>query len=96
MEEERARQGGDAEPSSSVSAVGGTTEDDLLAQALAMSLQEAQIELMQDVEMSEALQAVPIDLSSVLGNLPGVNPDDERIKNALDQDKKKRKDDEKK
>lgn len=44
--------------------------------------------------MSEALKEAPIDLAGVLGTLPGVNPEDSRIKEALkeDQDKKKRKD----
>jgi hypothetical protein len=41
--------------------------------------------------MSEALNATPLDLSSVLGTLPGVITEDKRIQDALEQDKKKRK-----
>jgi hypothetical protein len=40
--------------------------------------------------MSDALKEAPLDLSSVLGNLPGVNPDDARIKEALEKEKNKK------
>ncbi|KAJ3398558.1 hypothetical protein HDV05_002423, partial [Chytridiales sp. JEL 0842] len=61
-------------------------EDDEIARAIAMSMQS------EGGSSSSANDA----LSSVLGNLPGVDPNDPRIKDALDGLNKKEKKDEKK
>jgi 26S proteasome regulatory subunit N10 len=91
MEEERARQETHSPEKVSSSSGAMTVEDELLAQALALSMQEVNnFNWNKDEEMSDALKEAPLDLSSVLGNLPGVNPDDARIKEALEKEKNKK------
>jgi len=79
MEEERARQGVPEE------AAPMETEDDELAKALAMSVQGEQ-------STSTTGDAY---MNSVLQSLPGVDPNDPRIKNAMKQDKSPKKNDKK-
>ncbi|KAJ8324345.1 hypothetical protein BDV3_005188 [Batrachochytrium dendrobatidis] len=117
MEEERARQEktvpASESPSKKVnappSASGGTLEDDMLAQALAMSVQGTEAHNDEDVEMvdeDEAMaRAIAMSMgddggamdsnfmSSMLQSLPGVDPNDPRIQSALKGDKKEPKDD---
>eukprot|EP00128_Syssomonas_multiformis_P015248 Colp12_sorted_trinity150504_noHs@8805 len=58
-------------------------EQALLAQALAMSMQGASEQTGATTEDFNMNMQDPDFLSSVLGSLPGVDPNDERIKNAL-------------
>ena len=47
-----------------------------------------------DDELSKALamsMGDNVDMNAVLGNLPGVDPNDPRLQSALEQDKKKQK-----
>ncbi|KAH9276932.1 hypothetical protein BASA83_000446 [Batrachochytrium salamandrivorans] len=117
MEEERARQekttgapAAASEPgpvttkTDAPSRSGDTLEDDMLAQALAMSVQDGGSFPDEDIEMADEDEAMAraiamsmgddggaMDsnfMSSMLQSLPGVNPNDPRIQSALQGNKK--------
>ncbi len=74
-----------------------------MAAALAMSMGQDSndVEMTEDEEMARALalsmENNQIDLDNVIGNLPGVDPNDPRLQSAIkDGDKKKSKEEEKK
>lgn len=101
MEEEKARQdkSKDANPSSSKKPA--TIEDEMLAQALAMSMESGSkvndddVVMVDHEEDEETKRAIAMsmsggaeDLNKIVGNLPGVDPNDPRLKKALQEDKK--------
>ncbi|KAJ3023247.1 hypothetical protein HKX48_003853 [Thoreauomyces humboldtii] len=108
MEEEQARQGGPAAASgsdamvvdaaySSPIAAGASDEDDDLAAALAMSMGQGSGPTSMD---TDSATTPAVDMSSLLGSLPGVNLDDPRLRAALggntSPEKKDEKEDDKK
>ncbi|KAI8913582.1 hypothetical protein EDD86DRAFT_200935 [Gorgonomyces haynaldii] len=92
MEEERARQEKLQGPSKQLS-----PEDEELQRALNMSMGgDVEMTTAEDEEMQRALamsMGDNVDLNAVLGQLPGVNTQDPRIQSAMDEDKKRKKED---
>ena len=78
MEEERARQGGNTDNAGSSAVAPMDTEDEELARAIAMS-------------MNEGSASANNNMNDVLQNLPGIDPNDPRVKNAM-KDKSPKKD----
>ncbi|KAJ3312735.1 hypothetical protein HDV04_002699 [Boothiomyces sp. JEL0838] len=112
LEEEQARQAraqGNTETSASTGVPQQSPEDEELAAALALSMgvndQAGDVEMTEDDEIARAIalsmENQPIDpnfLNNMVGNLPGVNPNDPRVQNIgkKDDEKKKAKEDDKK
>ncbi|KAJ3025919.1 UNVERIFIED_CONTAM: hypothetical protein HDU68_006504 [Siphonaria sp. JEL0065] len=98
----------DSAPAQAVS--GGTTEEEMLAQALALSMGGAGAGDAMDEDDDEIAKAIALsmqdgsggsssqnpDLANLLGSLPGVDPNDPRFKDALSGLKKDEKEEEKK
>ncbi|KAJ3044640.1 hypothetical protein HDV00_001566 [Rhizophlyctis rosea] len=114
--------GSGGEPSGQAGAAGpagvtagtGSEEDDMLAQALAMSMGggapggdgDVEMELSEEDGIARAIAmsmetdkqeggSAEVDYSSLIGSLPGVNPNDPRIQDALKKEKEDKKDESK-